>query len=129
MLLAALADFLFPTRVMLDTWENLKARAQAVVEAAISNLPSDIRVEAQKVPCLFEDLCEEDPELLGVYQNFVLGQVGESNGPIILYLRTIEDLCEDEGEDFETEVRLTYLHELGHHLGWDEGDLEERGLK
>lgn len=24
--------------------------------------------------------------------------------------------------------RLTYLHELGHYLGWDEGDLERRGL-
>ena len=34
----------------------------------------------------------------------------------------------DEDADFEDEVRLTYLHELGHHFGWDEGDLEERGL-
>jgi predicted Zn-dependent protease with MMP-like domain len=25
-------------------------------------------------------------------------------------------------------VRLTYLHELGHFLGWDESDLEIRGL-
>ena len=114
---------------MPESWEKLKARAQAVVEAAIADLPPDVRGEAQKVPCLFVDFCEEDPELLGVYQNFVPGQVSDSNGPIILYLETIEDLCEEEGEDFESEVRLTYLHELGHHLGWDEGDLEERGLE
>lgn len=114
---------------MSEPWEKLKARAQAVVEAAIADLPPDVRGEAQKVPCLFEEFCEEDPELLGMYQNFIPGQVGDANGPIILYLETIEDLCEEEGEDFETEVRLTYLHELGHHLGWDEGDLEERGLK
>jgi len=25
-------------------------------------------------------------------------------------------------------VRITYLHELGHYLGWDESDLEARGL-
>jgi predicted Zn-dependent protease with MMP-like domain len=29
---------------------------------------------------------------------------------------------------FEDKVRITYLHELGHHLGLDEDDLEERGL-
>jgi len=35
---------------------------------------------------------------------------------IILYLATIADFCAEEGEDFASEVRLTYLHELGHHL-------------
>jgi predicted Zn-dependent protease with MMP-like domain len=26
-------------------------------------------------------------------------------------------------------VRLTYLHELGHYLGWDEDEIAERGLE
>lgn len=111
------------------SWEKLKAQAQAVVDAAIAELPPEVRAEALRVPCLFEEVCDEDPGLLGIYQNFEPGQTGEANGPIILYLGTIEDLCQDEGEDFKEEVRLTYLHELGHHLGWDEGDLEERGLE
>ena len=29
---------------------------------------------------------------------------------------------------FREEVRLTYLHELGHYLGWDEDELTARGL-
>jgi predicted Zn-dependent protease with MMP-like domain len=41
---------------------------------------------------------------------------------------TIEEFCVEEGGDFTDEVRVTYLHELGHHLGWDEDDLEGRGL-
>ena len=71
----------------------------------------------------------DDPDVMGTYGEFTPGEVSVGNGPIVLYLATIEDFCVEEGEDFETEVRLTYLHELGHHFGWDEGDLEERGLE
>jgi predicted Zn-dependent protease with MMP-like domain len=109
-------------------WESLKAEAQEVIEATIAELPPEIRAEAQKVPFLFERECKDDPEILGTYGHFEPGEVSDANGPIILYLATIDDYCYEEDEDFATEVRLTYLHELGHHLGWDEGDLEERGL-
>ncbi|NCC93758.1 MAG: hypothetical protein EOM10_10815, partial [Opitutae bacterium] len=30
---------------------------------------------------------------------------------------------------YRDEVRVTYYHELGHYLGLEEGDLEERGLE
>ena len=30
--------------------------------------------------------------------------------------------------DYKEEVRITYFHELGHYLGLEEDDLEERGL-
>jgi len=29
---------------------------------------------------------------------------------------------------FREEVERTYLHELGHYLGWDEDDVAARGL-
>ena len=109
-------------------WEALKAQAQRAIEATIAQFPPEIKEEAQKVPYLFEEDCKDDPEILGIYGHFMPGEVSDANGPIILYLGTIEAFCLDEGEDFATEVRLTYLHELGHHFGWDEGDLEERGL-
>jgi predicted Zn-dependent protease with MMP-like domain len=112
----------------MNSWEELKAEAQRAIEATLAELPPEVREEAQKVPILFEEVCQEDPEILGTYGHFVLGEISEANGPIILYLGTIDDYCIEEGEDFPTEVRLTYLHELGHHLGWDEDDLEERGL-
>ncbi len=110
-------------------WEELKAQAQEVIETTIGELPPEVRAEAQKVPCLFEPENAEDPDLLGLYCDFAPGEVSAANGPIVLYLATIDAFCAEEGEDFANEVRLTYLHELGHHLGWDEGDLEARGLE
>jgi predicted Zn-dependent protease with MMP-like domain len=110
-------------------WEILKARAEDVVEKTIGELPPEVLAEARQVPVLFERECQSDPDILGTYGHFTLNEIGEANGPIILYLATIDDFCADEGEDFAAEVRLTYLHELGHHLGWDEDDLEARGLE
>jgi len=109
-------------------WEKLKARAQGVVERTIAELPSEVLAEAQKVPVLFEPENADDPDLLGIYCEFSPGEISAANGPIVLYLAAIDGYSADEREDFATEVRLTYLHELGHHLGWDEGDLEARGL-
>ena len=112
-----------PTR-----WKKLETLAQEVVAQTIADLPPEIRAEAEQVPCLFQEENEDDPDLLGLYCEFTPGVVSEANGPIILYLAALDDFCMDEGGDFADEVRLTYLHELGHHLGWDEGDLEARGL-
>jgi predicted Zn-dependent protease with MMP-like domain len=105
-------------------WDRLESAARRVV----TELPAEIREAARAVPCLFQEWNEEDPDLLGLYADFSPGEMSEANGPIILYLAAIEDFCLDEGADFEDEVRLTFLHELGHHFGWDEGDLDERGL-
>jgi len=38
-------------------------------------------------------------------------------------------MCEAEEDAYREEVRITFLHELGHYLGLDEGDLSERGLE
>ncbi|HEX4138798.1 MAG TPA: metallopeptidase family protein [Candidatus Methylacidiphilales bacterium] len=105
------------------------AAAQKVVERTMAELPPEIAAESRQVPVLFEEECVDDPEILGHYGNFEPGEVSDANGPIILYLGAIEAFCAEEGEDFAEEVRITYLHELGHHLGLDEGDLEERGLE
>ena len=110
-------------------WNTLKARAGRVIEETLAELPPEIAAQARQVPVLFEEICVEDPEILGTYGHFTPNEIGEANGPIILYLVTIDEFCQDEDADFADEVRLTYLHELGHHLGWDEDDLEARGLE
>jgi predicted Zn-dependent protease with MMP-like domain len=112
----------------MKAWKRLEDSARRIIEATLEELPKEIRAQAQEIPCLFEPFCPEDPEILGIYGNFSPGEMSGANGPIILYLETIEDYCREEDSDFAAEVRLTFLHELGHHFGWDEDDLESRGL-
>jgi predicted Zn-dependent protease with MMP-like domain len=47
---------------------------------------------------------------------------------IILFLENIFGMVEGDEDGFRQEVRITLVHELGHYLGLDEDDLEERGL-
>jgi predicted Zn-dependent protease with MMP-like domain len=47
---------------------------------------------------------------------------------IILFLDNLWDFAEGDPEVYRDEVQATYLHELGHYLGLDEIDLDDRGL-
>ena len=57
--------------------------------------------------------------------------VGGSGAPsldrIWVFQRNLERTCRTEEEVLE-QVRVTLLHEIGHHIGWDEDEVEERGL-
>jgi predicted Zn-dependent protease with MMP-like domain len=48
---------------------------------------------------------------------------------ILLFLENIRDYAEGDESLYRDEVRLTYLHELGHYLGWDEDEVARRGLE
>ena len=119
-------------------WESLLAWAQAEVESVLRSLPGTVRVEARQLPvtcehcpnaALIADGIEADT--LGL---FVGAAYGEAAAPspipsqIILFLDNLWDQSEADEGDFRREVRTTFLHELGHYLGWDEDDLMERGL-
>ncbi len=112
-----------------NEWNQLVERAGNTVRAATAEMPDDVRAEAETVPVLFQERSERDGNgkvILGVYQGFTEGRVSARKGPIVLYLRTIEDIAGAAG--FENQVRRTFLHELGHHLGWGEADVRARGL-
>jgi len=47
---------------------------------------------------------------------------------ILLYLENLWEFAEGSEDVFREEVERTYLHELGHYLGWDEDDVAARGL-
>jgi predicted Zn-dependent protease with MMP-like domain len=114
-----------------ETWAQLCVRADKVIVGLIYMLPDDIKDEARKVPYLFKERLEKESDgyiTLGNYHNFVPGRKSEYMGPIFLFLRSIEDVCAKSGEDFDAKVATTYLHELGHHFGWDEVDLVRHGL-
>ncbi len=48
---------------------------------------------------------------------------------IRLFLTNLWEWVEQDEQDFRDEVGTTFLHELGHYLGWDEDEVNERGLE
>ena len=72
-----------------------------------------------------------EPDILGLFTGNPHGTElqGQPAPPeILLYLESLWELADGDPAVFRTETRLTYLHELGHYLGWDEDDLAARGL-
>lgn len=113
--------------------------AADTISAAQRRLPDEIRPLARDVPVHYEagpaaDVLAEgfEPDILGLFTGDPHGTSAESHTPsppqILLYLENLWDFAEDDVEVFREEVRLTYLHELGHYLGWDEDELTARGL-
>ena len=119
-------------------WPQLFSIAQAEVKIILGSLPAPLRRPAAALPVTYEPhpnpqlLADAyDPDLLGLFIGSPLAEAGDSPLPpqIILYLENLWDFAEQDEEFYREEVRITYLHELGHYLGLDEIDLEERGLE
>jgi predicted Zn-dependent protease with MMP-like domain len=113
--------------------------AANAVGAAQRQLPPEIRALARDVAVHYELKPDADvladgfePDILGLFTGNPHGTelVHDNPAPpqILLYLESLWEFAEEDIEVFREEVRLTYLHELGHYLGWDEDDLAARGL-
>jgi predicted Zn-dependent protease with MMP-like domain len=48
---------------------------------------------------------------------------------IRLFLMNLWQWAGQEEHDYRDEVGTTFLHELGHYLGWDEDQIAQRGLE
>jgi predicted Zn-dependent protease with MMP-like domain len=72
-------------------------------------------------------------DILGLFTGSAHGQELAHDQPappqILLYLENLWEFAGEDPDVFRDEVRVTYLHELGHYLGWDEDDIAERGLE
>lgn len=120
---------------------RLTSLARQVVAAAQHRLPPPVRAVAERVPVCYEprpnaDILAEgwEPDILGLFVGHEHGaELRSDETPlppqILLFLENIADYAEGDEEIYRDEVRLTYLHELGHYLGWDEDEVAERGLE
>lgn len=127
-----------PCLALKNDWSKLLTMAQGEVAATLAALPAPLRAQAEPLPVTYERrpsdaLVEEgsDPDLLGLFIGAALDEPHDSPLPpqIILFLENLWDFVEGDDEIYLEEVQVTYLHELGHYLGLDEIDLEERGLE
>ncbi len=111
-------------RVDRDTFERLVAEAVAAVPEPFASALDDVAV-------VVEDRAPAgSPPLYGLYVGVPYtvpdGVFGALPPRIAIYMRPLMDHCATP-EELVEQVRVTVLHELGHHLGLDEDRLEELG--
>ena len=111
-----------------------------VASEAFENLPRSIRDYVEDVPILVEDWPSADllsgenvsPQILGIY----IGTPSTEAEPsvqdqdvtrVVLFKRNLEKICHDR-DDLVEQIQTTVRHEVGHHLGLSEEDLERLGL-
>ena len=121
------------------SFAQLITRAEQVVARTQGKLPAEIRDLAKSLPVSYHDWPDDEvlgddfePDVLGLFVGNHHGiDSGNDNAvppQIFLFLENIYDEAEGDSERFDEEVRITYLPELGHYLGWDEDEVEARGL-
>lgn len=112
-------------------WRLLKERAERVIDDTINELPENIKDNAKQIPCLFLNWSTEihERDSLGLYDGFQPNMMPADGGRITIFLGNIFRVSDLNITEFDSQIRVTYLHELGHHLGWNELELEERGLQ
>lgn len=123
-------------------WREKCKRAEEAVEGVRKGLPREVKEAAGEVPVSYwprptkamrREGLEDD--LLGLFVGPNRNEEWEEGGgdvlpaEILLFLDNIWEEAEGDPEEFAEEVRVTYLHELGHYLGLDEDEVAERGLE
>jgi predicted Zn-dependent protease with MMP-like domain len=110
------------------------------VNEALQSLPDEFRPYLENVVIEVRDrpsrafMREHDvPEdLLGLYVGVPLEEKGPELAPtsmpdhVFIFRDNLREMCEARDELIE-EIRITLLHEIGHHFGLDEDRLAELG--
>lgn len=116
-----------------------------ILERVIAELPPELQALLEEVPLIVDDepsdklLAEmgigPDDDLLGLHSGIPLTErsvmhSGEEPEHLMMFRGPILRMVRSTGGDrreLERQIRITLLHEMGHHFGLDEDDLERLG--
>jgi len=116
------------------------AEIERLAEKALATIPPELRRHAANVVLRVEELCDEATmkeldlespfELSGVYRGVDLlhesvATVRTQPDMVVLYRRPILDEWCETGEDLYWLVRHIVIHEIGHHFGFSDDDMDE----
>jgi predicted Zn-dependent protease with MMP-like domain len=114
---------------------------KALAREALDNLPEPFKLLAADVTCSVAEFAEDDVleelgmdspfELMGLFQGIgltadgVVPQTGQLPNNVLLYRRAILDYwAENEDDTLGAIVTHVLVHEIGHHFGFSDDDME-----
>ncbi|HWA43765.1 MAG TPA: metallopeptidase family protein [Hypericibacter adhaerens] len=115
------------------------AEIEAIAAVAFETIPEELARHVEEVIIRVEDFPDAETEeemeletpfdLLGLYRGRPLGAKSVSDivtdiDMIFLYRRPLLDYWCDSGEELEHLVRHVLIHEIGHHFGYSDEDME-----
>jgi predicted Zn-dependent protease with MMP-like domain len=115
------------------------AAIEEIAAAAFDTIPEELAQHVEEVIIRVEDFPDAETEeemeletpfdLLGLYRGRPLSAKSVSDvvtdiDMIFLYRRPLLDFWCDSGEDLEHLVRHVLIHEIGHHFGYSDEDME-----
>jgi predicted Zn-dependent protease with MMP-like domain len=121
--------------------ERARKEFDAIVAAAFDRLPEWIRAKVRNVAVMVEDFVDQETvfdmglesamDLLGLYRGVPQTERTVAAGfelpdTITLYRMPILDEADDSGKTVEDVVYETLWHEIAHHFGLGEEDVEKR---
>ncbi len=117
-------------------FSRLVEMAERELEAMVASLPEALRHALRLAVVILQDFPTPEQESegveydqLGLFEGVGMEDPGSPQLPrITLWLGNLWELAGGDLEAYAEEVRVTFLHEVGHFLGLDEEDLEERDL-
>ena len=111
----------------------------AIAERCYAALPADFRRYADNVVVTIQDFPDADTlarmgcatrwDLLGLYSGIAVGEkeagyVAPTPDRVFLYARPIAAYAKETGERLADVVRHVLIHEIGHHFGLSDADME-----
>ncbi len=115
------------------------ADIEQLADAAFLALPDSLKIFAREVVLHVDDFaddetltemeCESPFDLMGLYRGVALNEkshFGQETDVdhIYLYRRPLLDYWCETGEDLSWLVRHVMIHEIGHHFGFSDEDME-----
>ena len=115
------------------------ADIEALARAALATIPDVLRAKVAGVIIRVDDFPDPQTEremglqspfdLLGLYRGVPFGEKGVTATPhdidmIFLYRRPLLDYWCETGEDLAHLVRHVMIHEIGHHFGFSDEEME-----
>ena len=127
------ADWKSATAPSLAEFEIMAAAAWERIEPEFREVCGDlvIRIEDFALDEVLDELDIESPfDLMGLYQGLSLDKKSSLDAPrepdmVFLYRRAILDYWVESGETLGEIITHVLVHEIGHHFGFSDEDMED----